>query len=111
MGSAAVVQQHHAEIDELRTSTAQMRSEIHDLRSSVLDASETVSRASLYFAAAATALPDSAASSSTEHRKWEEFKKSQQESAGDHEQFFKDLEESNDGFEQVAGYFGRGRLR
>ena len=109
--SAAVVQQHHAEIDELRTSTAQMRSEIHDLRSSVLDASETVSRASLYFAAAATALPDSAASSSTEHRKWEEIKKSQQESAGDHEQFFKDLEESNDGFEQVAGYFGRGRLR
>ena len=64
-----------------------------------------------YFAAAATALPDSAASSSTEHRKWEEIKKSQQESAGDHEQFFKDLEESNDGFEQVAGYFGRGRLR
>ena len=56
-------------------------------------------------------VPDSAVASSTEHRKWEEIKKSQQESAGDHEQFFKDLEESNDGFEQVAGYFGRGRLR
>lgn len=105
--SASVVQQHRAEIDELRASTTQMRSEIHDLRSSMLHGDDGAAARYL----AATALPNSgAAVSSTEHRKWEEIKKSQQECAGDHEQFFKDLEESNDGFEQVATYFGRGRL-
>mmetsp|Transcript_12125 Transcript_12125/g.15869 ORF Transcript_12125/g.15869 Transcript_12125/m.15869 type:complete len:945 (+) Transcript_12125:71-2905(+) len=47
----------------------------------------------------------------SERRKIEEIKRSQLQKAKDHEQFFKDLEESTNGYSQVAQYFGKGVLK
>ncbi|CAM9335366.1 unnamed protein product [Discosporangium mesarthrocarpum] len=43
-----------------------------------------------------------------EQRKIEDIKLAQARKAGDHEQFFKGLEEASDGFAYVASYFGKG---
>jgi hypothetical protein len=42
-----------------------------------------------------------------EKRKWVNIKKAQIERTGDHESFFAELENSNDGFATVAAYFGK----
>lgn len=43
-----------------------------------------------------------------EQAKIHDIKAAQARSASDHEQFFKGLEESADGFGQAASYFGKG---
>lgn len=42
-----------------------------------------------------------------EKKKWANIKKAQIERTGDHESFFAELENSNDGFSTVAAYFGK----
>jgi Vacuolar protein sorting protein 11 C terminal len=46
----------------------------------------------------------------SEYVKYEEIKRSQAQRATDHEQFYKDLEESTDGFAEVALAFGKGLI-
>eukprot|EP00611_Tribonema_gayanum_P020385 TRINITY_DN3710_c0_g1_i2.p1 TRINITY_DN3710_c0_g1~~TRINITY_DN3710_c0_g1_i2.p1 ORF type:complete len:337 (+),score=64.81 TRINITY_DN3710_c0_g1_i2:766-1776(+) len=50
------------------------------------------------------------AAMSGEHAKYVDIKRAQAQRAGDHEQFYKDLEEATDGFAQVAACFGKGLI-
>jgi hypothetical protein len=43
-----------------------------------------------------------------EDRQWLELKKRLEQKAGNHEQFFQQLETNDDGFKVVADYFGKG---
>jgi hypothetical protein len=43
-----------------------------------------------------------------EFKKVKEIKESMKASADQHDRFFKQLDDANDGFAQVADYFGRG---
>ena len=45
------------------------------------------------------------------NRKIFEIKRSLEDNAGQHDQFFKHLEHSADGFSTIAEYFGRGMFR
>ena len=49
----------------------------------------------------------SAAASAKELAKWSSIQKAQQERAGEHESFFSELEQSHNGFNSVAAYFGK----
>jgi len=110
------IDEMQAQAEELNQSTNFMKLEIQSLRSHSqlfgnLPSSKLELPTSFILENMDQGLPVDGDMADSERKKIEEIKRSQQQKANDHEQFFKDLEESTDGYTQVATYFGKGVLR
>ncbi|GAM20486.1 hypothetical protein SAMD00019534_036610 [Acytostelium subglobosum LB1] len=88
-----LIDKDYSLIKQFRDETDKMRNEINELRTKCLGENERE-------------CPVCAPG----NKRHLEIKRSQQESAGQHDQFFKQLESSVDGFSTVSEYFGRGIL-